>query len=160
MIRIWLSVMLALLLSVLGMAVHLRHQAQALASVRLARDQALAVSRQTARSLQLERAHAQAAERAAHQYEEDRIHAMASARGLEADLRAARLRLRRPWRCAPAGAVPAVDPATGGADASTDDRAASAAHLVRAAEEADAQVRALQAYIRSQQWLPREGTRP
>ena len=138
--RVWLGVMLALLLALLGVTAHDRHQTLALTEARQAHEQAAAEAQQAERNRRLEQQHAQAADAIAQHYEEDKTHALEAATRLEADLRAARLRLRKPWRCTPAAAVSAMGPGTGELDALADDRTASAGHLVRVADEADAQI--------------------
>jgi len=80
------------------------------------------------------------------QYEQDKEHAQADADRTIADLRAGNLRLRAAWRC-PATRVPEAGASTGKPDASAADRDESAARVVRAAAEADAQIRALQAIL-------------
>lgn len=67
--------------------------------------------------------------------------------GVVADLRAGNLRLRNLWRGCPVPS-PGQTPAGGSEpDAQADDRAASAARIVRAAAQCDAQVTALQAIL-------------
>lgn len=65
-----------------------------------------------------------------------------------ADLRAGTLRLRKQWQC-PATAAGVSTPAARGSVAAgaTDDRDQSAGRIVRAAAEADAEIRALQAIV-------------
>ncbi|HEV2679152.1 MAG TPA: hypothetical protein VGV14_01505 [Rhodanobacter sp.] len=83
---------------------------------------------------------------AANQYEQDKTDAEATASQLAADLRAERVRLRPVWRC-PAANVPGIATGAGQPDAAASDRAESAARVVRAAAESDAQIRALQAIL-------------
>lgn len=66
-----------------------------------------------------------------------------------ADLRAGNLRLREQWRGCEARGVSGAAPGAGEPDAAADLRAAGAADLVRAAAEADAQIRGLQAVIQA-----------
>ena len=82
----------------------------------------------------------------ANQYEQDKAHADADQARLVADLRAERVRLRPVWRC-PAAGVPGASARAGERDAEAADRAESAARIVRAAADADAQIRALQAIL-------------
>ena len=82
----------------------------------------------------------------AQQYEQDKLHAEADSKRLAADLRAERVRLRPVWRCD----VPQAPAGAGKPDAGTDDRAASAARVVRAAADADDQIRAIQAILRAE----------
>lgn len=82
----------------------------------------------------------------AQQYEQDKTDAEAASQRLAADLRAERVRLRPEWRCD----VPQAAPSAGKPDAAADDRAASAVRVVRAAADADAQIRALQAILKAE----------
>ena len=68
-----------------------------------------------------------------------------------AEQRAGTLQLRQRWlACTSASAnVPTTPASASSANAAADDRAASAARIVRAAAEADATIRALQAIVRS-----------
>jgi hypothetical protein len=79
-------------------------------------------------------------------YEQDKAHAEADQARLVADLRAERVRLRAAWSC-PAAGVPGTSASAGKPDAATEDRDESAARIVRAAADADAQIRALQAIL-------------
>lgn len=81
----------------------------------------------------------------AQQYEQDKARAEADSKRLAADLRAERVRLRPEWRCVPQAAAGTREP-----DAAADDRAASASRVVRAAAEADAQIRQLQEILRAE----------
>lgn len=87
----------------------------------------------------------------ADRYERERNEAQQHADKLAADLRAGTLRLRERWqaRVCPAGDMPATAAATGITDAAAADRAESAARIIGAAAECDAQVRGLQAVIRA-----------
>jgi hypothetical protein len=90
---------------------------------------------------------------AANQYEQDKTNAEANASQLAADLRAERVRLRPAWRC-PAAGVPGVAASAGQPDAAANDRAESAGRVVRASADADAQIRALQAILKSERNEP------
>jgi hypothetical protein len=83
-------------------------------------------------------------------YEQEKSNAQAAHDQVVADLRAGLVRLRERWTC-PAPAAAADLPATAGsaavADALAELRAASAARVVRAGAECDAQVRGLQAVV-------------
>jgi uncharacterized membrane-anchored protein YhcB (DUF1043 family) len=81
----------------------------------------------------------------AQQYEQDKAHAEADSKRLAADLRAERVRLRPEWRC-----VPKAPASAGKPDAAADDRAASAARVVRAAADADDQIRRLQEILKAE----------
>jgi hypothetical protein len=99
--------------------------------------------------------HAQAVQFAttANQYEQDKADAEAHASQLAADLRAERVRLRPVWRCeVPRAAAAPTRP--GQPDAATADRDESAARIVRAAAEADAKIRALQALLTTERNHP------
>lgn len=80
------------------------------------------------------------------QYEQDKLHAEADSKRLAADLRAERVRLRPEWRCD----VPQAPASASKPDAGADDRAASASRIVRAAADADDQIRALQAILKAE----------
>lgn len=83
-------------------------------------------------------------------YEQEKSNAQAAHDQVVADLRAGLVRLRERWTC-PAPVAAADLPATAGpavgADATAELRAASAARVVRAGAECDAQVRGLQAVV-------------
>lgn len=83
------------------------------------------------------------------QYEQDKAHAEADQARLVADLRAERVRLRAAWRC-PAAGVPGASARAGQPDAAAEQRIQGASDLVRAAADADAQIRALQAILRAE----------
>ena len=84
------------------------------------------------------------------QYEQDKLNAESDAKRTADDLRAGNLRLRQQWEGCKAGGVPQANGAAGQPDAAADDRAESAGRIVRAADDADAQIRALQDFIRSE----------
>jgi hypothetical protein len=87
---------------------------------------------------------ARAANAVAEQYEQDKQNAEANADRLAAELRAGRIQLQKRWACP----VPEASGSAGQPDAEADDRAESASRIVRAADEADAQITALQNFIR------------
>ena len=97
-----------------------------------------------------EREAAKRANEIAAQYEQDKLNAEAAAKRTADDLRAGNLRLRKQWEGCKAGGVPKANGAAGQPDASADDRAEGAGRIVRAADDADAQIRALQDFIRSE----------
>lgn len=99
--------------------------------------------------IEAERAAAKRANAIAAQYEQDKIHAEADAKRTVADLRAGNLRLRAQWKGCETG-LPQADGAAGQPDAVADDRAESAGRIIRAADEADAQIKGLQDFIRSE----------
>lgn len=84
-------------------------------------------------------------------YEREKDDAKAAADRNLADLRAGTLRLRHEWSCTPQLAAAVSQAASGGsgADAGADLRYKDASDLVRLADDADAQIRALQATIRA-----------
>lgn len=81
------------------------------------------------------------------QHAQEMKDAQAAADRTIADLRAGTLKLRKRWTCP---RVPEVAASPGKSDAAADDRAASAARIVRAADEADATIRALQEILRAE----------
>lgn len=98
--------------------------------------------------IEVERKQADAANQVAANYEKERNDAQSRADRLTADLRAGTVRLREPWRTCPA--VPEAGAAAGEPHDATDHRAESAGRVVRAADDADAQIRALQEFIRTE----------
>lgn len=89
-------------------------------------------------------------------YEQEQSHAKAAHDQVVADLRAGLVRLRDRWTCGAADAaadLPATAGATGSTDAPAELRAASAGRIVGAGAECDAQVRGLQAVVRTYQEL-------
>ena len=113
---------------------------QAQADLKAARG-ALAQSEQ-ARKQEADKA--KAANAVAEHYEQDKKDAEARASRLADDVRAGRIELQKRWAC-PVSAQPG---SPGEPDAEADDRAESASRIVRAAAEADAQIKALQDFVR------------
>jgi hypothetical protein len=108
-----------------------------------------------AESERVARAHetqlAAAAAASAELYERGKTDAQAAADAVLSDLRADNLRLRVRWSaCSAAPALPATRIAAAEPDATADDRNASASRIVRAAAACDAQVTALQQFIRDE----------
>jgi len=99
--------------------------------------------------IETERAAAKRANEIAAQYEQDKINAKANAERVADDLRAGNVRLRSMWEGCKAR-LPQADGAAGQPDAVADDRAESAGRIIRAADEADAQIKGLQDFIRSE----------
>ena len=101
--------------------------------------------------LDVERVRAHQLNEIADRYERERDDAQQHADKLAADLRAGAIRLRQRWQApaCPAGDMPATAASASEFDAAAADRAESAARIVRAAAECDAQVRGLQAVIRA-----------
>ena len=149
--RVMAGIIIALVLAVAGISWHDIHEIRAAAKATAAKDDAHAANVQLQLTLQTERNNTAAANAVAEQYEQDKAHAEQTATSIAADLRAARIRLRPVWRCPAAVAVPASSASAGQSHAVTDVQAAAAAAVVRVGAEADAQVKALQAFIRSQQ---------
>ena len=84
------------------------------------------------------------------QYEQDKSNAQAEADRIIADLRSGNQRLHQRWQaCSATADLSAATAPAGQLDAGADDRAASAARIVAAADNCDAQVRGLQAVIRA-----------
>lgn len=104
--------------------------------------------------IETERAAAKRANEIAAQYEQDKINAEAAAKRTADDLRAGNLRLRQQWEGCKAERVPQANGAAGQPDAAADDRAESAGRIIRAADDADAQIMALQDFIRSERQEP------
>lgn len=95
---------------------------------------------------------------ASNEYREQGIaHAVESQQKLVADLRDGTRRLQQQWAgCRTAAAVPGDAGAEPGADGGADLRAESAGRIARAGDDADVQVRGLQAYARACQALTRD----
>ena len=88
---------------------------------------------------------------AAAQWEQDRGEIEASSERLAADLRAGAVRLHQRWQaCAATAGLSGAAHTAAGPDGGAEDRAASAARIVAAGAACDAQVRGLQALIRSE----------
>lgn len=123
-------------------------------------DAQLAVNRAAAdaKARVQERRHAKALAGVAASYEQEKTDAKLVADAVERDLRAGLLRLHNRWEAhvATAGLVSGVVAGTCVADGRSDDRAASAGRIVRAAAECDAQVRGLQRVIERDRALGRE----
>lgn len=100
-----------------------------------------------ARAKELANAKANAETKA--KYEKELQDAQDKADRTIADLRAGTLRLRKQWQCPAIASAGVSTPAAGGSVAagSADDRDQSAGRIVRAAAEADAQIRALQRIV-------------
>lgn len=95
-----------------------------------------------------EHTQAQAFATISQQYEQDEADAQIRYEHTLAGLRSGTLRLRSTWNCPRTVAgVPEAGAGAGKPDAATSDRDESAARVVRAAAEADAQIRALQAIL-------------
>jgi len=86
------------------------------------------------------------------QHEQDIHDAKANADRTIANLRAGTLRLRSEWSCTPARATEVSRAASGAGvpDANAELRAEGAGHLIGDADEADAEIKALQAILRQE----------
>jgi hypothetical protein len=93
-----------------------------------------------------EQARAAAAAAVGEAYEKGKQDAEAAGKRVADDLRAGNLRLRERWQ----GCVSSAAATPGEPDASAEDRANSAGRVIAAGDAADAQVRALQDFIRAE----------
>ena len=105
--------------------------------------QATADAQIAARKAEAEKA--QAIATIADKYEQDKREADEAQKRLVGDLRAGAVKLQNRWR----GCVSDVAATAAERDAATADRDASAARVVRAARDADDQIRALQAIVKA-----------
>jgi hypothetical protein len=114
------------------------------------RAKALAGELQSARNvIAIERRRAADMAKLADQYEQDKRNAKADQDRLAADLRAGNVRLRSLWQgCEATSRVSATGGSSGDPDAAAADRGESAARIVRAARDADDQIKRLQEVIR------------
>lgn len=97
-----------------------------------------------------EQAHAIALSQVADQYEKDKQDAKAIADRLVADLRAGNVKLHQRWQAAQATAkLSGAVASAAELDAEARDREGSAARIIAAADQCDAQVRGLQEVIRT-----------
>lgn len=126
---------------------HVAAQAGALAMQKHLAADAAAQLAATQHARQLEQLQADTFAAQAAKYEKEKTDAQADADRTIAALRAGTVRLRTVWRCPAADHLPAVATRAGQPDAAADDRAASAGRIVRAAADADAQIRGLQAIL-------------
>lgn len=126
---------------------HVAAQAGALAMQKHLAADAAAKLDATEKARHLEQLQADTFAAQAAKYEKDKTDAQADADRTIADLRAGNLRLRAAWRCPAAAHLPAAAASAAQPDAAADDRAASAGRIVRAAADADAQIRGLQAIL-------------
>lgn len=94
-----------------------------------------------------EHANAQRTNEIAESYERGKQDAQATSDRVAADLRAGNLKLRNEWAGCETQRLSDASASASRIDAGADDRAASASRIVRAAAEADAQIRGLQALV-------------
>jgi len=115
-------------------------------------ERANVLAQQVIRADQIIREERERAERMtviAGQYERDKADAQAGYERDLADLRAGNLKLRQRWAATATDAVSAAGRSAAELDAAAADREASAARIVRAARDADAQIRGLQAVVKA-----------
>jgi hypothetical protein len=120
-----------------------------IATIKAADAQALAASEATARAQ--EQADAQHLAVVTQTYEQDKANAKQAADATIASLNAGTLRLRSQFSCTPVLAASVSSAAASGSvpDAATELRYKSASDLVRNADDADAEIKALQSIIQS-----------
>lgn len=94
-----------------------------------------------------EHASAERANEIAESYERGKQDAQVTSDRTAADLRAGNIKLRNAWAGCETQRLSDATASASRIDASADDRAASASRIVRAAAEADAQIRGLQALV-------------
>lgn len=96
-----------------------------------------------------EHASAARANEIAESYERGRQDAQDTASRIAADLRSGNIKLRDAWAGCETQRLSDATASASRVDAGADDRAASASRIVRAAAEADAQIRGLQAIVKA-----------
>lgn len=149
-----IKALLALLLAaVIGLLWYRGQAANAVAKQEAAEEQVLALQAERdalAAALEQSRQQALAMEAIAQKYELEKQDAEQRAEKLAGDLRTGAVRLRERWQGCPASpSVSTVAASASQSDAGAIDRSESAARIVRAAAECDAQVRGLQEVIRA-----------
>lgn len=117
------------------------------------RDEAQALAAFQAKALADHQAQEQKYAQAQATYEQEKSDAKAAADRNLADLRAGTLRLRHEWSCTPQLAAAVSKAAASGSspDAAAELRYKDASDLVRLADDADSEIRALQAIVRADQ---------
>lgn len=140
--------LVAVLLALLVQSARLHSAQAALADVQRDLARAHADAQSTARAT--ERQLVDAAVDAAEQYERGKADAQTAADALLVDLLNRNLSLHPRWHCSAAAVVPATAATAAELNAADEDRAGSASRIVRAAKECDAQVAALQSFIRGE----------
>lgn len=113
----------------------------------LSQAKAETVAQQGAR--EAEHASAARANEIAESYERGKKDAQVTSDRIAADLRAGNLKLRNAWAGCETQRLSDATASASRIDAGADDRAASASRIVRAAAEADAQIRGLQAIVKA-----------
>ena len=143
--RILAAVILALLAALVVQTARLHSAQMQAVTLRLDAEQARLDATTTARHA--EQRLASAANAAAEQYEKGKQDAKDAADSVIAGLNAGTLKLRREWAGCETQRLSDAATATREFDAAEQRRAESAARIVRAADECDAQVRGLQAVV-------------
>lgn len=146
---------LMLLIAVASVSFYAGHHAEAqvmqakVASMQ--RDEAQALAAFQAKALADHQAQEQKYAQAQATYEKEKSDAKVAADRNLADLRAGTLKLRNEWSCTPQLAAAVSKAASGGpsTDAAADLRYKDASNLVRLADDADTEIRALQSIIRA-----------
>lgn len=115
----------------------------------VARDAATAQAAAVTDARKAEQAMAELHAEIAESYEKGKTDAQVTADRVVADLNAGALRLQRRWASCETSRLSEAAATAAQPDAGSDDRAASASRIVRAAAAADAQIAALQALVRS-----------
>ena len=146
-IRIVLWAVLALALFVTGCRHGEQAAEQKLEAMQVAQAKAETVAQQDARAS--EHASAARANEIAESYERGKQDAQVTSDRVAADLRAGNLKLRNAWAGCETQRLSDATASASRIDAGPDDRAASASRDVRAAAEADAQIRGLQALVKA-----------
>lgn len=134
---------LALLIACITLYALWQHDAGEVARYETRQAQALADATQAARKAEQQKAKELAA--IADAYEKDKRDAEVAQRKLVDDLRAGNVRLQKRW----AGCVSDVAASAAELDAAARDREESAARIVRAARDADDQIKGLQDVVRA-----------
>ena len=93
---------------------------------------------------------AQANDKAAQQYEQGKADAEAAGKRVTADILAGNVRLRREWQGCETDRLSGAAARAAEPDATANDRAESAGRIVRAAREADEQIKGLQDILRAE----------
>lgn len=150
----WAAIVFAVLAVAAVVTAILFHSAARDSRVRAAaeHERANVLAQQVIRADQIireERERAEAMAGIAEQYERDKANVEAAYERDVSDLRAGNLKLRQRWADTATDAVSQASRSAAELDAAAADREASAARIVRAARDADAQVRGLQAVVRA-----------
>ena len=126
-----------------------RHQVQAKFDKHLAQD-AIAAQKASEAARKHEQQDAANNARVAEAYEQGKRDAEAAGNAVAAGLRAGNIELRKRWQGCQANRVPDASTRATEPDAEAADRAESAGRIVRAAREADEQIKGLQDILRAE----------